>query len=322
MISKMKIYNKTLLAFAMVLAMLASSCSSDNAPGNESPWVTNYSIKQLIDTFATTTGVLPTRTDNLFSVDTIPTNKTVVISGIVISNDNEGNIYKNIVIQDTISKRAIKIAVDAGNLSAIFPTGRTLTLKCNGLAIGKYAQMYQLGLPVYNTESGKVGFEIGRIPYTLFLKRAQISTTPAANMSRVVDTLKISDILKSGPELHSRLVCIKNAYFTGNGADFGKPAAIANNLKIFAPPTNKIGFPQSREIQDGTGSVFVSTSEYSKFANDSLPKPTVVGNITAIVGWYNDKDATLQSGKIYYQLTLRSINDLGKVYESYKALLK
>jgi len=72
-----------------------------------------------------------------------------------------------------------------------------------------------------------------------------------------------------------------------------------------------------REIKDGTGSIFVATSEYSKFAKNRLPERSTVGNITAIVGWYNDKDVTLDNSKIYHQLTLRAINDLGKGYESY-----
>jgi len=74
------------------------------------------------------------------------------------------------------------------------------------------------------------------------------------------------------------------------------------------------------KIQDGSGaSVFVSTSEYAKFASKKLPSSTYKGNITAIVGWYNDKDAVVSSSKIYHQLTLRSLNDLGKGFEGYLA---
>ena len=46
----------------------------------------------------------------------------------------------------------------------------------------------------------------------------------------------------------------------------------------------------------------------------------MVGNITAIVGWYNDKDAVIAPSKIYHQLTLRSLGDLGKGFEGFHQL--
>lgn len=314
----MKLYNKIATLF-VVSTLFFSSCYGDFEPvQSEDEWVTTHTIGEFLDEYASETGDLPTRIPRLFSVDTIPANKNVIINGVVISNDNEGNIYKNIVIQDFVSNRALKISVDAGNLSAVFPTGRAISINCKGLAIGKYADMLQLGVAFYKTESGKVGYEIGRIPYPLLLQRVQINkTSPVLPISELVDTVTIAEILNGGIEMHSKLVCIKNAYFTGRGADFGKPGVIADALKIFAPSTNGVGFPQSREIQDGTGSIFVATSEYSKFANNKLPTASNVGNITAIVGWYNDKDLTLDATKIYHQLTLCSINDLGKGFERY-----
>jgi len=304
---------------------LFSSCNDNFKPIDQSDVlvdsvITSSSIKKLISDYSTDIGDLPTRIPSLFSVDTIPSNKDVTISGIVISDDNEGNIYKNIEIYDIKSERALKISVDAGNLSAIFPVGTLITLNCSGLAIGKYAQMLQLGIAYYNTTSGKVGFEIGRIPYTTFLTRVKVykkNVAPAA----LIDTMTIAQIRASGPELHNRLVCIKNANFTQAGADYGAPVKLTTKGdSIFAPSTNGIGYPQSREIKDATGSIFIATSEYSKFARIPLPTTTMVGNITAIVGWYNDKDAVIAPSKIYHQLTLRSLGDLGKGFEGFHQL--
>ncbi|MEI6555900.1 MAG: DUF5689 domain-containing protein [Paludibacter sp.] len=281
---------------------------------------TTSSISKLISDYSTDIGDLSTRIPSLFSVDTIPSNKDITVSGIVISNDNEGNIYKNMEIYDVKTKRALKISVDAGNLSALYPVGTLITLNCSGLAIGKYAQMLQLGIAFYNTTSGKTGFEIGRIPYTMFLTRVKAYKTKVIP-STLVDTMTIAQIRTSGPELHNRLVCIKNAYFTQAGADYGAPKPITiKGDSIFAPSTNGIGYPQSREIKDATGSVFIATSEYSKFAKIPLPSATMTGNITAIVGWYNDKDAVTSSSKIYHQLTLRSLGDLGKGFENFHQL--
>ena len=317
---------KKLFTILLFIPLIFSSCYGNFEPiekNNTITMIPNYTIDSLVKTFLSPRGDLPTRLPGLFSVDTIPSNKDVIISGIVTSDDNEGNIYKNIIFQDPKTGLAIKIAVDAGNLSAIFPLGQKVVLNCKGLAIGRYAEMVQLGISFYKTESSKVGYEIGRIPYSQFKKKIQGGEILTSTLSKMVDTLTIAQIKAGGVKLHSRLVCIKNAKFTGKGADFGKPAILAHDsLRIFAPSTNGIGFPQPREIVDGTGSMFVSTSEYSKFAKTKLPADTVVGNITAIVGWYNDRDLTLDGSKIYHQLTLRSLSDLGKGFQFYHQRLK
>lgn len=318
--------HKIIFAVLFFVPLMFGSCYGNFEPVDENrnlTMVSNYTIDSLLKTFVSPIGDLPTRIPGLFSVDTLPSNKDIIISGIVTSDDNEGNIYKNMVIQDPVTGSALKISVDAGNLSAIFPLGQKVVLNCKGLAIGRYADMLQLGISFYKTESGKVGYEIGRIPYTAFVKIIQGGVISKDTLSKMIDTVTIAQIKAGGVKMHNKLVYIENAKFTGKGADYGKPAVLSHDsLRIFAPSTNGIGFPQSREIVDGTGSMFIATSEYSKFAKLKLPADTIVGGITAIVGWYNDKDLTLDASKIYHQLTLRSLSDLGKGFEKYHNSLK
>ncbi|MBP1637858.1 MAG: hypothetical protein H6Q18_647 [Bacteroidetes bacterium] len=257
------------------------------------------------------------QSNSLFSADTIKSSDDVIIKGIVTSSDVEGNVYKYLVVQEEGAKaQAIKISIDAGSLSGIYPLGQRVAIKCNGLLLGNYAQSPQLGIYYYNTEKKRV--EPGRMPKYLADKNIFAYGMPVPN-AVVADTMTIAQIKAAGSPLFNKLVCIKNAFFTGKGAYSGKPTLITDAEMIFAPSTNGVGYPQSREIQDGTGSIFVSTSEYSNFAKKPIPVSTMKGNITAIVGFYNDKDATLSSSKIYHQLTLRSLNDLGKGFEAYHA---
>ncbi len=266
----------------------------------------------------------------LFTTKLIPNDTTdMVIHGVITSSDVEGNIYKYIIIQEQgTNSQAIKMSIDAGSLSGLWPVGQKVSVKLNGLYLGNYAQSPQIGTHFVNLDKFKVDtlhkvniyrIEPGRIPLPIALKAIHAYGLPNANLIKA-DTLTIAQILSSGMSYANKLVCIKNAFFTGNGADYGLPFKLSNPADlIFAPSTNGIGYPQSREIQDGTGSIFVATSEYSKFATYKLPPSNNRGNITTIVGWYNDKDLSLVSGKIYYQLTLRSISDLGKGFESYHA---
>lgn len=267
----------------------------------------------------------------LFTARLIPEDTTdMVINGVVTSSDVEGNIYKYIVIQEQGKNgQAIKISIDAGSLSGILPVGQKVSVKLNGLYLGKYAQSFQIGTRYVNKDKIKVDtlhfrniyrIEPGRIPLPIALQAIHAYGMPNASLVKA-DTMTIAQIRQSGMTMVNKLVCIKNAYFTGRGADYGAPATIIKDADyIFAPSTDGVGYPQSREIQDGSGySIFISTSEYSKFATYKLPTSNYRGNITSIVGWYNDRDLAISSSKIYYQLTLRGLFDLGKGFEGYHA---
>lgn len=81
----------------------------------------------------------------------------IVISGIVISSDAEGNFYKEIVIQD--GGRGLSVQIDKADLDAYFPPGRRVFIKCKGLSVG------------YSNGNTELGFNdngaIGRIPGSL-----------------------------------------------------------------------------------------------------------------------------------------------------------
>lgn len=286
-------------------------------------------IEKILDTYMTNYDPYTntsTKSAGLFTADTIPMQPELIINGIVTSSDIDGNIYKYIVVQEEEPDgRAIKISVDASGLSSIYPLGKRVSVVLNGLVIGKYAQSPQIGVLYENLSRVKddvstgtkiYRIEPGRMPFPIAYKHIIGCGMPEPQDIKA-DTMTIKEIINAGPSVYNKLVCIKNAYFTGMGANFGQPASIPNDQKIFAPSTNVIGYPQSREIKDPTGSIFVSTSEYAKFANKPLPPSSSVGYITAIVGWYNDRDETLSSSKIYHQLTLRSLNDLGTGFEEY-----
>lgn len=284
-----------------------------------------YSIARLKKEFATSA--------DLFSAQPIPAatgNNDIIINGIVTSSDTEGNVYKYLTIQEEIpGGQALKISVDVSGLSGIFPLGQRVAVRANGLFIGNYAQSVQMGVYYENTSRFTVlangdtldyRVEPGRMP-KFFADRHIIAYGLPDPAAIVPDTMTIAQILAAGNSIINKVVTIKNAFFTGKGANFGAPAVISEAELIFAPSTDGVGYPQSREIQDGTGSIFVSTSEYAKFAQKPLPTSNHRGHITAIVGWYNDRPGSLDPRRIYHQLTLRSLKDLGKGFEQYHQLI-
>jgi hypothetical protein len=338
----MKMKKRNIIGLLVVLAVFFTGCAQtefDAIPSSKlmgDSLATTYTIQQLLLDYKTDSDAYTDTTKfvgGLFTAKLIKSAQDVVINGVVTSSDVEGNVYKYIVVQEMgINGRAIKLSIDASGLSGIYPLGQHVSIRLNDLYLGKYAQSYQIGIRYTNPEKFKYKKSIdstiyrvepGRIPLPIIQQAIHAHGLPNVKDIKV-DTLTIAQIRAKGDTVLNKLVCIKNAYFTGKGADYGLPANIIKDEDlIFAPSTNGVGYPQSREIQDGSGSsMFISTSEYAKFATYKLPASSYRGNITAIVGWYNDKKPSdspaLVTNTIYHQLTIRSITDLGKGFENYR----
>ncbi|NDP21588.1 MAG: hypothetical protein GZ091_10995 [Paludibacter sp.] len=266
-------------------------------------------VAQLMSTYMTS--------PEFFTADRISSDNQIVINGIVTSTDLEGNVYKYISVkEETPNGQAIRVSVDASGISSLYPLGQRVSVVLNDLCIGKYGDSPQVGIYYLRPKDGRIS--PGSIPMPI--ARQQIIPYGEAEPEAVVaDTMKISEILAAPrASMHYRLVCIKDAWFTGKGFDYGLPATLPEKDKIFAPSTGGIGYPQSREIQDGTGSTIIATSEFAKFAQHRLPAATYKGNMTVIVSWYRDK--TTNAGN--YQLTLRTLGDLGVGFNGYLTSVK
>ena len=315
--------------FALTAALFAGCAKTEFEAMNPNKLTgdsitTTFTIAQLQASFKSDSDAYSDTTQflgGLYTANLIDSTKDVVISGYITSIDDEGNIYKNIVIQEKgATGQGMKISIDAGSLTGIYPVGQHVWIRCNGLYLGRYGEAYQIGLKYINTTKMVIKksindtiyrIEPGRIP--LPIAQAHIFTYGLPDASVIkADTMTIAQIRAKASVRNTfinKLVCIKNAYFTG--ASVGVP--LSGSDLIFAPSTNGIGYPQSRDITDGTGTIVIATSEYAKFASYQLPTSNYRGDITVIIGWY--RNYTSQTGD--WQLTLRSITDLGKGFEGY-----
>lgn len=297
--------------------------------GSAEAWAQTVTIKDLIENFDTKEG--------LFTIDTIDSPNDIVVRGRIITDDRAGNVYKYFVIQSLEDDHTcLKVSVDAGSLSGMLPIGQVVAIRCNGLVLGRYAGAPQLGVRGYRNDN-KVREEPGRIPYTLAMKHIQKIGNPDPSKI-VVEEMTLKQITELDKYGYFKIVKIKNAYFTGyyyndqtqkheklndevvpfptDGQ--GVTTALAKYAlnPTFAPATYdsskkyNIGFPRSREIADDSGnttSISISTSEYARFADRRLPVfgSDNRGDITAIVGWFRDKEGNPGS----WQLTIRSLDN-------------
>lgn len=279
----------------------------------------------------------------LFSVEDIESDKDIIIVGRIVSTDAPGNIYKAIYIQDVKKPEyGLKIGVDAGSVGGMFPIGQKIAIKLNGLAIGKYAFMPQIGIPYFNNakdgldDAGKSGWEVGRIPAKILYEHVQVIGVPDRSKI-VVNPMSISDIksIISSPfvpeaeyknvALHTaRLVRIDGIHFVPYSWNNNDLKELAGNYdctgdgeaNTFAPTTNGVGYPQSRCFSTDVDSITaantlaIGTSEYAKFACAPLPGRQYWGSVTGMLSFYYDRGKYNVSPNKVWTLTINGLTDI------------
>ncbi|GAB6011027.1 DUF6359 domain-containing protein [Viscerimonas tarda] len=271
---------KTLKYFFYVLlvSVLAFACDERefDTPPLTAPVYTgpdaNYSIKQLKNDYKDITS--PTLID-----------KDYIVKAYVTANDESGNLYKQLVIQDEpvdangqvidADVRGIILSIDKSGLNSGFKVGQIVYVQLKDLYIGKYGGVPQLGMP------GENG--IGRMSVDEFEAHVFKHGLPSLEKATPVllDNLKASKV----DDNLSKLVTLENITF----ADGGK--------RVFAASTDGSAYDALAADMSGE-SITIRTSAYANFAGDTIPAGLVT--ITGIFSRYNNT----------WQFTLRSREDI------------
>ena len=189
-----------------------------------------------------------------------------IIEATVIGNDESGNIYKSMVIQDATA--GIELKINATSLYNDFKVGTKVLVKCKDLTLGDYNGLTQIGFAGvdFNGAPALVGIEQALITNYIFKGGAGNPITPKV--------IKIADLTN---DLASTLIQIDNAEFAAGS--FGLPYADA--VKKASANRNVTSCV--------VGTIVVRTSGYANFANDLTP----TGN-GSIVGIFTVFGATKQ----------------------------
>ena len=185
-----------------------------------------YTINEFLDAFMTEEGnylsdtslyrTRATKGDGiyLYSIDTLPsTGSGIYIRGRVATDDFGGNFYKALVIQQIVDgkQQTLRLSVDMGSASGMYPRGQELLIRCNGLAIGRYANQPQLCVPSYNNNTNaqhaeqKVGWNPGRIPAPLC--RANFKHIGLPDESKLVyDKVTIAECIANYTDIQQHMV--------------------------------------------------------------------------------------------------------------------
>ncbi|MHC1707791.1 MAG: DUF5689 domain-containing protein [Bacteroidales bacterium] len=247
-----------LLPFSML--MVFNSCIKDDfdTPPIDIPKVDFTSNTTIAELKAMYSGGL----------DSISTD--VIIQGIVTANDESGNLYKTIELQDHTG--GIEVKLNRTSLYTEYKVGQRVFIKCKGMFLGNYGGLIQLGY-VYNGS-------IGQLPDIYIDSHLFRDSLPGP--APVPAVLTIPQL--SAASL-SALVKLENVHFQQAGQVFALSYSIQS-------ATN-------RDVVDDDGNVIiVRTSGYASFAPTAMPKGK--GSLVGILSVYNGD----------YQLYIRDLNDL------------
>lgn len=203
----------------------------------------------------------------------------VIIEGYVVSNDESGNIYKTLSIQDKPENptSAIKISIDETNLYTTYDVGRKIYVKLKGLAVGYSFGSIQIGQAV--------GGELARIS-SFEVKNHIFRSCEVAEI--IPKRVAISELNEGLLEM---LIEIENVQF--KTTDLGLSYANVEDTET----VNRVleNFDSNCNLVD---EVIVRNSGFSKFKNQLLPEGK--GSVVAVFGNYYDD----------FQLYIRDTDDV------------
>lgn len=265
--------------FLFITALVLTGCVHDDK--YDAPNLNGYQCKDL------TSNITISQVKNYFTGNQkyefpaiSSTQPELILEGYVSSTDETGNIYKTIYIQDLPDNptMGLTISVNMTSTYSTFPQGSKIYISLNGLAIGTYGGVHQIGVV-----DPTVAFpeRVGRIPETIIKDHIFRSCTESAIIKPKV--LKLNEL---ADKYIGCLIEVKDAEFDSKTL-----------CTTFAPNGETV----DKQLNDPTMSAatrLVRNSGYASFANQLLPSGK--GSFIGVLGKYNSN----------YQFYINRLEDL------------
>lgn len=182
-----------------------------------------------------------------------------VLRAYITGNDESGNIYKQVIVQDETG--AMPIQVDENNVSNFYRRGQEVFVNLKGMCVSVYGDEQQLGWLAGGTTY--------RLPFTEFQARVQKNGWPYVDNVEPERITDMSTVNLNVTKMTYRLVQMEGVHFENGGKNtFAKVE------------TKEYG---EENLKDAHGNVImVRTSSYASFAAETLPVGT--GTVVGILG--------------------------------------
>ena len=244
------------LAIAIASVGFSSCMDKDwEAPQFDEPLYGNNSIMKQEGDKVITIGELKEKYSSLINASTDGSKEITEdwqLQVVVNGNDEGGNLYKQISIQDHTG--AIIVGINGSNLYPYMPVGQQLLINLKGLYIGGYRKQAQIGA-LYRDGIGRMDTDVWE-QHVRLLKPVEIEAK--------VDTVDFDENADKYA-LSGRIVRLSGVTISGEGT------------QVLAPEDGSVTLTSNcaNRLINNKSSLVLRTSSYSKFANRAIPKGKV-----------------------------------------------
>ena len=270
------------LAIAITSMGLTACMDKDwEAPQFDEPLYGNNSIMKEEGDKVITIGELKEKYSSLINASTDGVKEItddLQLQVVVNGNDEGGNLYKQISVQDPTG--AIIVGINASNLYPYMPVGQQLLINLKGLHIGGYRKQAQIGA-LYNGSIGRMDTDVWE-QHVRLLKKGEIEAK--------VDTVDFDENADKYI-LSGRIVKLSGVTISGEGT------------QVLAPEDGSVTLSSNcaNRLINGKSSLVLRTSSYSKFANRAIPKGKA--DVYGVCTRYNNT----------WQILMRTESDLQEI---------
>ena len=270
------------LAIAITSMGLTACMDKDwEAPQFDEPLYGNNSIMKEEGDKVITIGELKEKYSSLINASTDGVKEITddwQLQVVVNGNDEGGNLYKQISVQDPTG--AIIVGINASNLYPYMPVGQQLLINLKGLHIGGYRKQAQIGA-LYNGSIGRMDTDVWE-QHVRLLKEGEIEAK--------VDTVDFDENADKFI-LSGRIVKLSGVTISGEGT------------QVLAPEDGSVTLSSNcaNRLINGKSSLVLRTSSYSKFANRAIPKGKA--DVYGVCTRYNNT----------WQILMRTESDLQEI---------
>ncbi len=208
------------------------------------------------------------------------------ILGIVTGNDEGGNIYNSLYIQDNTG--AIAISLSQSGLYGAFGVGQCVLIELQDLYIGGYGKQAQIGTTYTNPNKADATPQVGRMSRYIWQQHYRLVSPVPGLMATPLEVNWNFNSLNIADDC-AKLITLK-----------GVELAEANGAAVFAPSDGSVTLTANcaNRVIKNLSNVVLRTSTYADFANQIMPTGRV--DITGVATRYNDT----------WQILMRTANDI------------
>ena len=271
------------LAIAITSMGLAACMDKDwEAPQFDEPLYGNNSIMKEEGDKVITIGELKEKYSSLINASSDGVKEITddwQLQVVVNGNDEGGNLYKQISVQDPTG--AIIVGINGSNLYPYMPVGQQLLINLKGLHIGGYRKQAQIGALYKGSSIGRMDTDVWE-QHVRLLKEGEIEAK--------VDTVDFDENADKYI-LSGRIVKLSGVTISGEVT------------QVLAPDDGSVTLSSNcaNRLINGKSSLVLRTSSYSKFANRAIPKGKA--DVYGVCTRYNNT----------WQILMRTESDLQEI---------